>query len=82
MDDLTIDETTEVVGRYHGGIYAGSPAITMHCFGAGCVIYVGTSLDSTVLNLLMPSILGQASISAGITMPNGASRESMRWVHY
>lgn len=68
MDDLAL-QGAEVVGRYHGGMYDGSPAVTAHRVGQGRVIYVGTALDDAGLAVLMDFVLEQAGVTPEIASP-------------
>jgi len=77
MDELEVNGA-EVVGRYRGGPFDGSPAVTMRRVGSGLVIYVGTSLDDAGQDLLMSKVLDQAGIS-GVSSPDNV--EIVRRVH-
>ena len=68
MDDLEL-QGAEVLGRYHGGMYNGSPAVTVHKVGKGCVFYVGTALNNAGLDLLMDHVLEHMDIAQGIATP-------------
>jgi beta-galactosidase len=68
MDDLEL-QGAEVLGRYHGGMYNGSPAVTVHKVGKGCVFYVGTALNNAGLDLLMEHVLERVDIAQGIVTP-------------
>ncbi|HTK11108.1 MAG TPA: beta-galactosidase [Ktedonobacteraceae bacterium] len=69
MDELEVSDA-EVLGRYCGGPFAGTPAITMKRVGAGRVIYVGTSLDDAGQDLLIGKVLSEAGVTPGIPSPD------------
>ena len=77
MDELEVNGA-EVVGRYRGGPFDGSPAVTMRRVGTGRVIYVGTSLDDAGQDLLMGMVLTRAEIPE---VPSPGNVEMVRRVH-
>ncbi len=77
MDELVVNGA-EVLGRYRGGPFDGSPTVTMKRIGAGRVIYVGTSLDDAGQDLLMGKVLAEVGISA---VPSPDNVEIVRRVH-
>jgi beta-galactosidase len=78
MDDLECRDA-EVLGTYRGGIYDGRPAVTVRQVGKGSVIYVGTALDASGLDLLVGHILTRADITSGVPAP--ANVEIVHRVH-
>ncbi len=77
MDELEVNGA-QVIGRYRGGVFDGSPAVTMRRIGAGKVIYVGASLDDAGQDLLMGMVLAGAGI-AEVSSPDNV--EIVRRVH-
>jgi beta-galactosidase len=69
MDNLEVNDA-EVLGTYRGGPFDGTPAVTLKRFGAGRVIYVGTSLDDSGQALLMDKVLDETGITSGVPSPD------------
>jgi beta-galactosidase len=69
MDNLEVNDA-EVLGMYRSGPFDGTPAVTLKRFGAGQVIYVGTSLDDVGQALLMGKVLDETGITSGVPSPD------------
>jgi beta-galactosidase len=69
MDELEL-RGAEALGWYRGGPFAGAPAVSRHRVGAGKVFYVGTSLDDNGQNLLMGTVLAEATVAPGVESPD------------
>ncbi len=63
--------TADVLATYAGGWRKGLPAITVHPYGKGRVVYVGTSLRGRGLQALITWLCGETGISGLCQTPPG-----------
>jgi beta-galactosidase len=63
--------TADVLATYADGWREGRPAITVHRFGKGRVVYVGTSLRGESLSALVTYLRAEAEVSALCETPDG-----------
>jgi len=63
----------EVVATYGEGWLEGTPAITLHQYGAGKVVYVGTLLRGETLAAFVSWLCDIAGVSEGLPTPEGVS---------
>jgi beta-galactosidase len=63
--------TADVLATYADGWREGRPAITVHRFGKGQVVYVGTSLRGESLSALVTYLRAEAEVSALCETPDG-----------
>ena len=60
--DLIAENGAEVLARYAGDFYAGTPCVTRSRAGKGCVYYVGTEMD----NAFARRLIEEAAATAGV----------------
>jgi beta-galactosidase len=61
----------KVLATYEEGWLAGSPAITVHAYGKGKVVYVGTLLRGATLRRVVAWLCAQAGVKTGLATPPG-----------
>ena len=69
--DLVHTEGAEVLARYEGGFYAGTPAVTRNVYGGGAACYLGTRPAEGYMNLLLARLCRDAGIAPGLDAPVG-----------
>jgi beta-galactosidase len=70
--------SADVVARYTGDYYAGTPAVTLNRFGKGQAIYVATFGDEALYDALGDWLLELAAIERGSATPAGVEC-CVRW---
>ena len=68
--DLIEPDTAQVLARYQGRFYSGTPAITRNRFGAGWAYYVGAIGERNLYRTLMLAIFQEANIPV-VRLPQG-----------
>ena len=64
-------EGAEVVARYDGGFYRGSPAVTRNAFGQGSVYYIGTVGEQALYNVIARQAVEAADLPFIPDLPAG-----------
>ena len=62
MELLRPAEGTEVLAVYDNPAYRGYAAATLHCFGQGCAVWLGTMFDRETLDALMARLLPEFGV--------------------
>jgi len=65
-------ETAQPLANYTADFYAGSPAISVNCFGQGKAYHVAARLEDTAIDALLGTLIKQAGIKHP-TPPPGAT---------
>lgn len=60
--DLIEPETAQVLARYQGRFYSGTPAITKNAYGQGWAYYMGTVGERALYNTLLLTVFQEQSI--------------------
>ena len=68
--DMLAPDTAQVVARYQGRFYNGTPAITRNLFGEGCAYYVGTVGERAMYRTLLIDIFRKNDVPL-LWMPQG-----------
>lgn len=76
--DLLSPEGAEVIARYTRDYYAGVPAITLHRYGRGAAVYVGTFGDEALWERLAGWLLELAGLRPKFQAPAGVE-VAERW---
>jgi beta-galactosidase len=76
--DVVTPQGAEVVARYGEDFYAGEAAVTVHAFGRGHAVYLGTIGNAVLNDALAARLLDMAGLAAGPPLPPGIER-SVRW---
>jgi beta-galactosidase len=76
--DLLRSNGATVVARYRRDYYAGQPAITLHQFGRGQVVYVGTMGEARLYEALAGWFLNLAGVQPLLSGPEGVEMTE-RW---
>ncbi len=69
--DVLETEGAEVVARYDGGFYRGSPAVTRNAFGQGSVYYIGTVGEQALYNVIARQAVEAADVPFIPDLPAG-----------
>jgi beta-galactosidase len=76
--DVLQPKGAEVVGRYTQEYYAGWPAVTLHRFGKGKVVYIGALGGADLYEALAGWLLGLANVEPILSAPQGVE-VTERW---
>jgi beta-galactosidase len=76
--DILRPTTAQILGRYQGEYYAGSPAVTYNRFGKGQSLYVGTLGGDPLHDTLVDWALDNSGIRPGLSTPPGVEAVE-RW---
>ncbi|MDQ0253203.1 beta-galactosidase [Evansella vedderi] len=67
--DIIRLEGAKAIATYKGGWYKGKPAATVHNFGDGKAVYVGTEPESKYVGQLLEELLQEKTIEAPLQAP-------------
>jgi beta-galactosidase len=81
VDEINLNGA-EVAARFASGWMAGMPAITVHTFGKGKVIYLGTLLRGANLDALVAWLTGLAGVEPCLVTPAGVRSHERRGKDY
>ena len=76
--DIVTPQGADVVARYGDDFYAGEAAITVHAFGSGHAVYLGTIGNDVLNEALAARLLEMAGLASGPPSAPGVER-SVRW---
>lgn len=80
--DEIIPTSARVLAVYEGGWLKGYPAITIHEYGSGKVVYVGTLLRGSSLQTLIAWLCQEAGVKAVLQTPPGVRAHERRCATY
>lgn len=73
--DLIEPDTAQVLARYQGRFYSGTPAITKNSFGQGLAYYVGAVGEKALYHTLMLSVFQERGVPV-VRLPRGVEATS------